>query len=300
MVKDPVCGMEVDDRSTPHVSTSNGVTYYFCSAADKGKFAANPEPYVKGHPGNVPIEDAPGQHDAHDHLQKQKASVAKPVHEPQGHKDHGMKEGEHHGSHEGHSIEGFRTRFWVSLVITVPILFLSPMLQHWAGLGDVLHFTGDNGRVAKWVSDELGLDEYFAEVLPDAKAAKIKEVQSRGLVVAMTGDGINDAPALAQADVGIAIGAGTDVAVEAADIILVKSDPQDVVAMISLARATYRKMVQNLAWATGYNAIAMPLAAGVLYTSGILLSPAAGAALMSLSTVVVAINARFLKLPSHI
>lgn len=155
--------------------------------------------------------------------------------------------------------------------------------------------TGDNRKVAKWVSVELGLDEYFAEVLPHEKAAKIKEVQSRGLVVAMTGDGINDAPALAQADVGIAIGAGTDVAVETADIILVKSDPQDVVAMITLAKATYGKMVQNLAWATGYNAIAMPLAAGVLYSFGILLSPAMGAVLMSLSTIVVAINARLLK-----
>jgi Cu2+-exporting ATPase len=143
--------------------------------------------------------------------------------------------------------------------------------------------TGDNKTVARWVSDELGLDEYFAEVLPHDKAAKIKEVQSRGLVVAMTGDGINDAPALAQADVGIAIGAGTDVAAEAADIILVRSNPQDVAALIRLARATYRKMVENLAWATGYNAIAMPLAAGVLYGSGILLSPAMGAVLMSLS-----------------
>jgi Cu2+-exporting ATPase len=155
--------------------------------------------------------------------------------------------------------------------------------------------TGDNQKVAKWVSDELGLDEYFAEVLPQEKAAKIKEVQSRGLVVAMTGDGINDAPALAQADVGIAIGAGTDVAVETADIILVRSNPQDVVTMISLAKATYRKMVQNLAWATGYNAIAMPLAAGVLYSLGILLSPAMGAVLMSLSTVIVAVNARLLR-----
>lgn len=155
--------------------------------------------------------------------------------------------------------------------------------------------TGDNKTVAKWVSDELGLDEYFAEVLPHEKAAKVKEVQSRGLVVAMTGDGINDAPALAQADVGIAIGAGTDVAVETADIILVKSNPQDVVAMIRLAKATYRKMVQNLAWATGYNAVAMPLAAGVLYGFGILLSPAMGAVLMSVSTIVVAINARLLK-----
>ncbi len=156
--------------------------------------------------------------------------------------------------------------------------------------------TGDNKNAAQWVSDQLALDEFFAEVLPQEKAAKIKEVQSRGLVVAMTGDGINDAPALAQADVGIAIGAGTDVAVETADVVLVRSNPQDVVAMISLARATYRKMVQNLAWATGYNAVAMPLAAGVLFSVGILLSPAMGAVLMSLSTVIVAINARLLRL----
>ena len=156
--------------------------------------------------------------------------------------------------------------------------------------------TGDNEQVARWVSEEIGLDEYFAEVLPHEKASKIKEVQSRGLVVAMTGDGVNDAPALAQADVGIAIGAGTDVAVETADIVLVKSNPLDVVAIIGLARATYRKMVQNLAWATGYNAIAIPLAAGVLYQQGILLSPAMGAVLMSLSTVIVAINARLLKI----
>ncbi|PKN35935.1 MAG: copper-translocating P-type ATPase [Deltaproteobacteria bacterium HGW-Deltaproteobacteria-19] len=155
--------------------------------------------------------------------------------------------------------------------------------------------TGDNRLVAKWVSDEIGLDEYFAEVLPQEKADKIKEVQSRGLIVAMTGDGVNDAPALAQADVGIAIGAGTDVAVETADIVLVRSNPLDTVAIISLARATYRKMVQNLAWATGYNAFAIPLAAGVLYKYGILLSPAMGAVLMSLSTVIVAINARFLR-----
>lgn len=155
--------------------------------------------------------------------------------------------------------------------------------------------TGDNRRVAQWVSEEVGLDEYFAEVLPHEKAAKVREVQSRGLVVAMTGDGVNDAPALAQADVGIAIGAGTDVAVETADIVLVKSNPFDAVAIIGLARATYKKMVQNLGWARGYNAFAIPLAAGVLYKSGILLSPAMGAVLMSLSTVIVAINARFLR-----
>jgi len=158
-----------------------------------------------------------------------------------------------------------------------------------------LMLTGDNKAVAQWVAREVGMDEFFAEVLPEDKTAKIKEVQSRGLLVAMTGDGVNDAPALAQADVGIAIGAGTDVAVETADIILVRSNPQDVVAIMGLARATYSKMMQNLAWATGYNAFAIPLAAGALYRFGIVLSPALGALLMSLSTVIVAINAKFLK-----
>jgi Cu2+-exporting ATPase len=156
--------------------------------------------------------------------------------------------------------------------------------------------TGDSKQVAKWVAYELGLDEYFAEVLPDEKVAKVKEIQSRRLTVAMTGDGVNDAPALAQADVGIAIGAGTDIALETADIILVRSNPIDIVSIIALARETYRKMVQNLAWATGYNAIAIPLAAGVLYRFGLLLSPAVGAVLMSLSTVVVAFNAQLLRL----
>ncbi|MCK4777194.1 MAG: cadmium-translocating P-type ATPase [Actinomycetia bacterium] len=155
--------------------------------------------------------------------------------------------------------------------------------------------TGDNKKVAKWVSDEIGLDEYFAEVLPKDKSIKVKEIQSRGLVVVMTGDGVNDAPALAQADIGIAIGAGTDVAIETADIILVRSNPLDVLAIISLARATYGKMIQNLVWATGYNAIAIPLAAGVLYGYGVLLNPAVAAGLMSLSTVIVAFNARLLK-----
>lgn len=156
--------------------------------------------------------------------------------------------------------------------------------------------TGDNKQVAKWVADAIGLDEYFAEVLPQDKVAKIKEVQARGLTVAMTGDGVNDAPALAQADVGIAIGAGTDIAIETADIILVKSNPLDVVTIISLARATTNKMIQNLLWATGYNTVAIPLAAGVLFTYGILLSPALGAVLMSLSTIIVAINARLLRI----
>jgi Cu2+-exporting ATPase len=156
--------------------------------------------------------------------------------------------------------------------------------------------TGDNKATAKWVSDQVGLDEYFAEVLPQDKAAKVKEIQSRGLLVAMTGDGVNDAPALAQADVGIAIGAGSDVAVETADIILVRSNPMDVVTIVKLSRATYRKMIQNLLWGTGYNVAAIPLAAGVLDAWGVLLTPALGAVLMSASTVIVAINARMLRL----
>ena len=158
-----------------------------------------------------------------------------------------------------------------------------------------LMLTGDNRQVAGWVSRQIGLDEYFAEVLPQEKAAKVREVQARGLTVAMTGDGVNDAPALSQADVGIAVGAGTDVAIESADIVLVRSNPLDVVSILGLARATYRKMLQNLAWATGYNVVAIPLAAGVLYGLGILLSPALGAVFMSLSTIIVAINARFLR-----
>ena len=154
--------------------------------------------------------------------------------------------------------------------------------------------TGDNRFVAKWVADEIGLDEYFAEVLPHEKSDKIKEIQKR-YTVAMVGDGINDAPALVQADVGIAIGAGTDVAVESADIVLVRSDPRDVAAIVGLSKRTYAKMAQNLIWATGYNAFAIPLAAGVLIGYGILLTPAMGAVLMSASTVIVAINARLLR-----
>jgi Cu2+-exporting ATPase len=156
--------------------------------------------------------------------------------------------------------------------------------------------TGDNKQVAEWVSEELGIDEFFAEVLPQQKAENVKDVQSRGLVVAMAGDGVNDAPALAQADVGIAIGSGTDVAVETADIVLVRSNPQDVVSIIKLARSTYAKMIQNLAWATGYNTFAIPLATGIFYSYGILLSPALGAVLMSVSTIIVAFNAKLLRL----
>ena len=159
--------------------------------------------------------------------------------------------------------------------------------------------TGDEKRVARWVAEELELEDYFAEVLPEDKAEKVKEVQGRGLKVAMTGDGVNDAPALAQADVGIAVGAGTDVAVEAADIVLVRSNPSDVRAVVQLSGATYRKMVQNLWWAAGYNIVAIPLAAGALYWAGIMLGPAVGAAIMSASTVIVAVNARLLKMPGE-
>ncbi len=162
---------------------------------------------------------------------------------------------------------------------------------------EAIMLTGDNRKVAAWVAAELKLDRVIAEVMPDQKSALIRELQSEGRTVAMTGDGVNDAPALATADVGIAIGAGTDVAVETADIILVRSDPRDAVAIIDLSKATYRKMVQNLWYAAGYNVVAIPLAAGVLAGSGIILSPAVGAVLMSLSTVVVAINARLLKGP---
>jgi Cu2+-exporting ATPase len=156
--------------------------------------------------------------------------------------------------------------------------------------------TGDNKKTAKTVADELQLDGYFAEVLPHEKQEKIKELQSHGEFVAMTGDGVNDAPALAQADVGIAIGSGTDIAAETADIILVNSNPDDVSSLILFGKATYKKMVQNLFWATGYNVVAIPLAAGVLYGEGILLTPAVGAIFMSLSTVIVAINAKLLRI----
>ncbi|SFM34395.1 heavy metal translocating P-type ATPase [Salibacterium qingdaonense] len=155
--------------------------------------------------------------------------------------------------------------------------------------------TGDNKKVANWVAKQLGIDEVYAEVLPDDKANQVKQIQAKGWKVAMTGDGVNDAPALATADLGIAIGAGTDVAMETADVVLVKSNPNDVVALMDLSKKTYRKMVQNLWWATGYNIFAIPLAAGVLAPIGIVLSPAVGAVLMSLSTIIVAVNAKLLK-----
>lgn len=158
-----------------------------------------------------------------------------------------------------------------------------------------LLLTGDNKEVAKQVSDSLGMDGFIAEVLPHQKLEKIKELQAKGEFVAMTGDGVNDAPALAQANIGIAVGSGSDIAAETAGIVLVNSNPKDVVNLILFGKATYRKMIQNLAWATGYNVIALPLAAGVMYNFGVMLSPAMGAVLMSVSTVVVAINARMLK-----
>lgn len=159
----------------------------------------------------------------------------------------------------------------------------------------VAMLTGDSEAVARWVSRELGVDEYFAEVLPEHKADKVREYRRGGRKVAMVGDGVNDAPALLAADVGIAIGAGTDVAIESAGIILVRNDPRDVVRVIELSRASYRKMVENLIYATGYNVIAIPLAAGILAPLGILLIPAVGAILMSASTVVVALNAQLLR-----
>jgi Cu2+-exporting ATPase len=160
---------------------------------------------------------------------------------------------------------------------------------------EVIMMTGDARAVARAVAEELRIDTVFAEVLPDQKAAKVKEVQQQGKRVAMVGDGVNDAPALVTADVGIAIGAGTDVAVEAGDVVLVRSDPRDVPRIVALSKATYRKMIQNLWWAAGYNIIAIPLAAGALAAWGIVLPAAMGAVLMSVSTIVVALNAQLLR-----
>lgn len=159
--------------------------------------------------------------------------------------------------------------------------------------------TGDNQKVAASVSKTLGMDSFIAEVLPHQKSEKIKELQSNGEFVAMTGDGVNDAPALAQADIGIAVGSGSDIAAETAGIVLVNSNPKDIVSLVLFGKATYRKMIQNLAWATGYNVVALPLAAGVLYNQNVVLSPAAGAVLMTVSTVVVAINAGMLKIKNQ-
>jgi Cu2+-exporting ATPase len=159
----------------------------------------------------------------------------------------------------------------------------------------VAMLTGDSEAVAKVVADQLGIDRYFAEVLPENKDQKIQQLQDEGKKVAMVGDGVNDAPALTRADVGIAIGSGTDVAIESAGIILVDSDPLDILRIIKLSKATFKKMRQNLIWATGYNVIALPLAAGVLAPIGFVLPPAVGALIMSISTVVVAINAQLLR-----
>jgi Cu2+-exporting ATPase len=160
---------------------------------------------------------------------------------------------------------------------------------------EVAMLTGDSRDVAKVVAEELGIDQYFAEVLPEHKDQKVADLQRQGKRVAMVGDGVNDAPALTRADVGIAVGSGTDVAIESADIILVQNNPLDVVKVLGLSRASYRKMIQNLLWATGYNVVALPLAAGILAPVGIVLSPAVGALLMSLSTIIVAINAQLLR-----
>jgi Cu2+-exporting ATPase len=171
-----------------------------------------------------------------------------------------------------------------------------PAIDHLHEMGvQVAILTGDSEAVAKSVAEELGIDQFFAEVLPENKDQKVQELQDQGLKVAMVGDGVNDAPALTRADVGIAIGSGTDVAVESAGIILVENNPKDVVKIIELSRASRRKMIQNLWWAAGYNIIALPLAAGILAPVGFLLSPAVGALLMSLSTVIVAINAQTLR-----
>lgn len=158
-----------------------------------------------------------------------------------------------------------------------------------------LLLTGDNERVAENVSKALKMDGFIANVLPHQKQEKVKEYQKKGEFVAMTGDGVNDAPALAQANVGIAVGSGTDVAAETADIILVNSNPKDIASLILFGKATYNKMIQNLIWATAYNVVALPLAAGILYNRGIMISPAVGAGLMSISTIIVALNAQLLR-----
>jgi Cu2+-exporting ATPase len=169
-------------------------------------------------------------------------------------------------------------------------------IAHLKSMGvQCMMLTGDNRFVAQAVARELGLDDFFAEVLPQDKAGKIREVRQRGLTVAMVGDGVNDAPALVESDLGVAVGAGTNVAIESADVVLVRSNPADIVSIVQLSRATYRKMVQNLWWATGYNAIAIPLAAGVTAGLGFFLSPAVGAVFMAASTIIVAINAQLLR-----
>jgi Cu2+-exporting ATPase len=166
---------------------------------------------------------------------------------------------------------------------------------HDLGVELVVMITGDARQVAESVAADVGVDEVFAEVLPEDKDSAVIGLQQRGLTVAMVGDGVNDAPALARADVGLAIGAGTDVAIESAGVVLAASDPRAVAAVIRLSKASYRKMVQNLVWAAGYNIVSIPLAAGVLAWAGVMLSPAVGAILMSMSTIVVALNAQLLR-----
>ena len=192
-------------------------------------------------------------------------------------------------------VQGGRARAVFSIADAIrPESYDAVRTLHRRGV-EVAMLTGDSHAVANSVAGELGIDTIFAEVLPDDKASKVKELQAQGKKVAMVGDGVNDAPALATADVGIAIGAGTDVAVEAGDIVLVRSDPRDIPRIVTLSLATYRKMLQNLWWAAGYNIAAIPLAAGVLAAWGVLLTPALGAVLMSASTVIVAVNAQFLR-----
>ncbi|NVM63285.1 Cu2+-exporting ATPase [Mucilaginibacter sp. SG538B] len=210
---------------------------------------------------------------------------------------------------------GLPANFKVSSNETVVFVLIDEKLAGFVALGDAIReeskgaiatlhengiksilLTGDNKQVAESVSTQLKMDGFFAEVLPHEKLEKIKELQQQGEFVAMTGDGVNDAPALAQADVGIAVGSGSDIAAETAGIVLVNSNPKDIVNLILFGKATYRKMTQNLAWATGYNVITLPLAAGVLYNQGIMVSPAIGAVLMTVSTVVVAINASLLSI----
>lgn len=161
---------------------------------------------------------------------------------------------------------------------------------------ETIMMTGDNNRVANYVGEKLGLSKVIAEVLPHEKSNNVKDLKQNGKKVAMIGDGVNDAPALAEADLGIAIGAGTDVAIETADVVLVNSNPVDILNIIKLSKASRRKMSQNLAWAAGYNIIAIPLAAGVLYNIGFVITPAVGAAVMSLSTIICAVNAQLLKM----
>jgi len=210
---------------------------------------------------------------------------------------------------------GLPANFKVSSNETVVFVLIDEKLAGFVALGDAIReeskgaiatlhengiksilLTGDNKQVAESVSTQLKMDGFFAEVLPHEKLEKIKELQQQGEFVAMTGDGVNDAPALAQADVGIAVGSGSDIAAETAGIVLVNSNPKDIVNLILFGKATYRKMTQNLAWATGYNVITLPLAAGVLYNQGIMVSPTIGAVLMTVSTVVVAINASLLSI----